>query len=230
MSARIAILASGGGTTAEAFIRARQRGDISTDVGLIICSRRDAGVFDRIKNLNKEFGLHIPVVLINSQTHPPTPEEHLNRGEQSKAEENAILTSLQDGHYDLIVQMGYMKKSGPRIVHEFGWRPDFHSIYEAKMLNTHPGLLPESKGLYGEFVQQYVLQNHLPHSGQTLHVVAEKYDEGPTIAVHKVPVENGDTPDRLFARIQAIEKQYLPTDLERFIREQQVYNKQHKGV
>ncbi len=229
MSANIAILASGGGTTAEAFIRARQHGNITTNVGLIICSRKDAGVFDRIKNLNNELGLSIPVLLINSHTHPPAVNEKLHRGEQSKAEESTILRTLQEGHFDLIVQMGYMKKTGARIVYEFGWRPNYKSIYQARMLNTHPGLLPDSKGLFGELVQEHVLQRHLPYSGQTLHIVAEKYDEGPKIAEHKVLVEDGDTPDTLFARVQAVEKLYLPGDIENFIIDQGVYNKLHKG-
>jgi folate-dependent phosphoribosylglycinamide formyltransferase PurN len=48
MRPRIAVLASGGGTTVEAFIRAGQRGEINVDVGLVIASRKNAGVFDRI--------------------------------------------------------------------------------------------------------------------------------------------------------------------------------------
>lgn len=227
MKPRIAILASGGGTTAEAFIRASQNGDISCAVGLVICSRKSAGIFERIADLNKEFGLHIECRLINSVTHPPLEDETLGRGQQSQAEETAILQALTDGRFDLVAQMGYMKHTGPRIVKAFGWRSDYASVYEAKLVNTHPGLLPETEGMYGDQIQQYVLDNELPYAGQTLHVVADGYDDGPVIAEHKVPVEQGDTPASLFERVQIVEKQYLPHDIETFITARQAYNKQH---
>lgn len=227
MKPRIAILASGGGTTAEAFIRAAQKGDILCEAGLVICSRKDAGIFQRIKDLNAEFGLDIECRLINSRTHPTADGETVERGKQTKAEETAILDVLADGSFDLIAQMGYMKHTGARIVHAFGWRPEYASVYQAKLVNTHPGLLPQTEGMYGDQIQQYVLDNKLPNGGQTLHVVANGYDDGPVISEHKVPVEPDDTADSLFARVQKIEKQYLPGDIEAFIKARQAYNKEH---
>jgi phosphoribosylglycinamide formyltransferase 1 len=222
------VLASGSGTTVEAFIRAGQRGDIDTDVGLVICSREDAGIFDRIKSLNNEFGLDTQTKLINSKTHPAATGETPGKGEQTAAEESAIIELLKNGNFQLVVQMGYMKKSGKHLVHEFGWRPEYTSVYQARMLNTHPGLLPESQGLYGELVQRHVIEKQLPFSGQTLHIVAEEYDDGPVIAEHPVKVQIGDTPESLFARVQAMEKQKLPLDIQHFITGQEAYNKQHQ--
>jgi phosphoribosylglycinamide formyltransferase-1 len=60
-----------------------------------------------------------------------------------------------------------------------------------------------------------------------LHVVANGYDDGPVIAEHEVPVEPDDTAGSLFARVQKIEKQYLPGDIEAFIKARQAYNKEH---
>ena len=222
----IAVLASGSGTTVEAFIQAGQRGDIDTDVGLVICSREGAGVFERIKKLNDEFGLDIETTLINGNTHPAKDGEIVGRGAQTAAEEAAIIDRLRQGDFSLVVQMGYMKKSGKQLVHEFGWRPEYTSVYQAHLLNTHPGLLPETKALYGELVQRHVIDKHLPYSGQTLHVVAENYDDGPVIAEHAVAVQLGDTPESLFARVQAMEKQKLPLDIQKFVTEQEAYNKQ----
>jgi phosphoribosylglycinamide formyltransferase-1 len=227
MRSKIAILASGEGTTAEAFIRAGQRGDISCDVGMVICSRSKAGVIGRIDKLNAEFGLDIKCLIINSATHPPTPGESAKRGRQTAAEEAAILEALKAGNFDLIAQMGYMKLTGPRIVREFGWRPEYTIIYQAMMVNTHPGLLPQTEGLHGDQIQQYVLDNGLEYGGQSLHIVANGYDDGPVIAEHKVPVEPRDTADTLYARVQAAEKQYLPGDIEKFITARRDYNKQH---
>lgn len=225
MNPRIAILASGGGTTAEAFIRAGQAGEINVDVGLVIISRQEAGVFQRIKSLNKEFGLDIETVLINHKTHPAADGENVNRGDQTAGEEAAILAKLLAGNFDLIALMGYMKRVGPNLIEAFGWLPEYTSVFQAKMVNTHPGLLPDTKGFYGLHIQEYVLEHHLPYGGQTLHVVSEKYDDGPIIAEHKVMVEPGDTAEKLFARVQAVEKKYLPMDIEDFIQARLAYIK-----
>jgi phosphoribosylglycinamide formyltransferase-1 len=228
MKKRIAVLASGSGTTAEAFIRATQAGSISAEIGLIICNRKDAGIFERIEKLNRELGLTIESVLVNSKTHPISEQETEQVGRQTKAEEAAILKLLIEGGYEIVALMGYMKKSGTTIVHEYGWHPEYTSIYQARMLNTHPGLLPETAGLYGELVQRHVLAHHLPYGGQTLHVVAEKYDDGPIVAEHKVAVMPDDTPESLFSRVQAVEKQMLPLDIQHFIDQQEIYNQQTK--
>lgn len=220
----VAVLASGGGTTAEAFVRAGQRGEIEAEVGLVIVSRRDAGIFQRVENLNREFGLDIKTMLINHKTHPADAGENVPRGCQTKAEEQAVLEALKAGGFDLIALMGYMKRIGPRLVREFGWIDGYSSIFQAKMVNTHPGLLPDTKGFYGESIQQYVLDHHLPYAGQTFHVVADEYDAGPVITEHKVPVEPDDTAESLFARVQAVEKQYLPGDIDDFIKARRAYN------
>lgn len=213
----IAILASGEGTTAEAFIRASAEGRIEPVVGLIIASNARAGILQRVANLNKEYNLAIQAVHIGKKTHPPTASETVRPGDQTQAEEAAILELLQAGNFDGIVLMGYAKKVGPKLVQAFGWRPDYTSPYQAMMLNTHPGLLPDTKGLFGIHVQEHVLANGLPYGGQTLHVVAEDYDEGPVVIEHTVPVKSDDTADSLFDRVRETEKSYLPQDVAQFI-------------
>lgn len=224
MKPRIAILASGGGTTTEAVIRAAQSREVDLEVGLVIVSRKDAGIFQRIESLNQEFGLHIQAILINSQTQPAGHGENVAGGAQTGAEEAAILAALLGGNFDLIASLGYMKRIGPNLVQAFGWQPEYKSAFQAKMVNTHPGLLPDTKGFYGQNIQQYVLDHHLPYAGQTLHLVSEEYDEGPILAEHKVPVRPDDTAETLFARVQTTEKRFLPRDLENFINARMAYN------
>lgn len=229
MKPRVAILASGGGSTAEAFIRATQDGTVHASVELIIVSRSDAGIFDRIAALNEELGLSIPCRLISRRSFPETPNEVVPRGFQTQAEEAEMLRVLTEGNFDLIALMGYMKRVGPRIIEAFGWLPHYTSMYQACMLNTHPGLLPDTKGFFGENIQQYVLDKGLPYGGQTLHLVAEEYDDGPIVAEHRVPVEPNDTSETLFARVQAAEKQYLPIDIEAFLTARLAYTKVAKN-
>lgn len=220
---KIAIFASGDGTTAEAFIHAGAKGLIDTQASLVICNNPSAGVFDRVKRMNKQYGLDIKTELISSKTHPAKLDEQAAAGYQTTAEEKAILDTLEKAQFDLIVLMGYMKHIGVNLVKKFGWRAEYVSPFQAMMLNTHPGLLPDTKGLYGINIQKYVLSNKFDFAGQTLHVVAEKYDDGPTVAEHKVEVLASDTPESLFGRIQATEKQFLPKDIDNFIKNRQNY-------
>ncbi|GAC1500778.1 MAG: phosphoribosylglycinamide formyltransferase [Candidatus Saccharimonadales bacterium] len=229
MNNRIAILASGGGTTAEAFIKAGQNGEINSQVGIVIVSRHDAGIFSRIESLNKEYGTKIGCLLINSTTHPAGNNEIVEKGHQTLLEEEAIIEVLQEGNYDLIALMGYMKKTGPKLVRKFGWRPEYTSIYQAMMVNTHPGLLPDTKAMYGLNIQSYILKSKLDYGGQTLHLVADEYDDGPIIAEHRVAIAKGETEHSLFRKVQAVEKQHLPADIDKFIKARQKFFRQKLG-
>src|SRR3989344_3747476 len=220
---KIAILASGEGTTAEAFVQANINGKIASQLGLIISNRKDAGVFERVSRLNKKFGLDIKCLLINGQTSPAKGDEKVGPGDQTIAEQKAIVQALNRGNFDLLVLMGYMKRVGPLLIEKFGWTQRRSSVYETSLVNTHPGLLPDSKGLYGIHVQRYVLDNKLPYSGQTLHVVAENYDEGPILAEHHVRVSPLDTPETLNEKVKATEKSRLPLDIDNFIRARKSY-------
>lgn len=91
------------------------------------------------------------------------------------------------------------------------------------MINTHPGLLPATKGLIGIEVQEYVLDHPGQRAGHTLHVVSEEYDEGPTVVEHEVEIKDGDTSQSLFQRVKASERKYLPDDIADFINEQRKY-------
>jgi phosphoribosylglycinamide formyltransferase 1 len=214
---KVAALVSGEGTTVEAFIRASVEGLIKPRIVLVISSNENAGVFNRIRNINQEYNLDIECVYLGKQNYPPAFTERLSPGDQTQAEEAAILNKLLLSGVEIVVLMGYMKKIGPRIVHEFGWRHEHTSPFQARMLNTHPGLLPATKGLYGDYVQAFVLEQKYPFGGQTLHVVSEDYDEGPKIAEHKVKVQSNDTAESLFDRVKETEKKYLPKDIANFI-------------
>lgn len=193
-SPHIAILASGEGTTAEAVNNAWLKDPNAPRIELIICNNPDAGILKRLSGIKS--------VIINSKN--------------TDDEDQAILNKLLEGNYDLIWLAGYMKKIGPRVVNQFGWKSEYTSPYQAMMLNIHPGLLPQTKGLIGIHVQELVLEKGLK-AGHTLHIVSEDYDEGPEIAVHEVDIFPDDTSEKLFERVKASHNQTLPTDLSNFI-------------
>ncbi|HEX5796840.1 MAG TPA: formyltransferase family protein [Candidatus Saccharimonadales bacterium] len=225
-SPRIAILASGSGTTAESFIKSVINKEVSGEVVLLVCNNKKAKVFERIRNLNKSHNLNIQAVHIGKSTHPPVGDEPVEFGRQTAAEEKAILKLLIDMRIDLVLLLGYMKLVGKSIVDTYGWKEDFRSVYQSRMINTHPGLLPATKGLYGIHVQKAVITRGMK-AGHCLFAVDSEYDDGPVISHHEIPRVPDETPDELFERIKASEKAHLARDVDRFIINQQKYQGEH---
>ena len=192
--ALIAVLASGAGTTAEALIRASIECTLGFEVGLVISSSETAGVLGRVDKVNHEYGCRVAMASIGPRTHPRSDGEPFRPGLQTTAEAAAIAQLLTAGSFETVVLMGYLRRVDPSLVHQFGWREGYGSHFDARMLNTHPGLLPETKGLYGVAVQEFVLNRGLSEAGHVIHVVAEEYDEGPVLFEHRTPVLPDDTP------------------------------------
>ena len=220
----VAILASGSGSTAEAFIHATQAeyGAIGAQVEVVVCNRPrgKAGVYDRIDRLNKLYGLDIDVAYISNMTHPGG---ELARG-QTLAESEAICQLAVDRGVAHVALMGYMRIVTGSLVDEFGWRPNQHqSIYEARMTNTHPGPLPETVDTFGINTSARVLEIGMGTSRHTVHLVAPGVDRGPIIAEHPVEIIQGEGAQDLFERVQVVEKTGLPYVLDRFLREQEAY-------
>lgn len=217
----VAILASGSGSTAEAFIHATQDGRVAAEVGLIVCNNppEKAGIFARVAKLNALYGLNIETVEISGRTHP---EGNVGRG-QTLAESAAICELVSRGGFAHVALMGYMKMVRGALIEEYGWRPSYSSIYQARMTNTHPGPLPETEDTYGINTSARVLELGMSMSRHTVNLVAQGVDRGPIIAQHPVEVVEGDTAQSLFDRVQVVEKAALPYALGKFLQEQGSY-------
>lgn len=221
----VAILASGGGSTAEAFIHATQTGIVAARVSLVICSkpREEAGIWERVDRLNKQYGVDIPVEHISHKTHPWKVTEARQRG-QTDAESEAIFTAVSESGARIAALMGYMRIVRGALVEELGWHPGYSSPYQAAMINTHPGPLPETEDTYGIHTSQRVLDLGLRHSKHTVHMVAEGVDTGPIIHQTKVPILEGDTAEDLFERVQIVEKTELPIAIDGFLKAQEFFD------
>src|ERR1043166_7754567 len=108
-SPAIAILASGSGSTAEAFIHATQDGRVDAEVGLVISNNRNAGIFDRVKQLKEKYGLDIQTDVINSAIFGPRPGENWRKGEVTLNESEALYRVIDKGMFAHVALMGYMK-------------------------------------------------------------------------------------------------------------------------
>lgn len=230
---RVAVFASGNGTTFQAVADAIAEGLVGFDIPLVITDREDAGVLTRIKELNKRRGFNITAEIINKTRYPGGAQ---GRG-QTRAEAEATLLALQQHKIDHLALMGCMRIIAAQVIDAYGWKPEYaaqdpkhQGMYLARMSNTHPGILPATADTYGLATQQKVLELGLDETAQTFHVVAAGVDTGPVIAEHRVPVfapgkyppNLADTPEKLFARVQRIEKAHLPIDLDTFLKKQKI--------
>ena len=107
---------------------------------------------------------------------------------------------------DLVVLAGYMKRIPPSVVRE----------YHGRIVNVHPGLLPEfgGAGMYGARVHQAVLASGARTTGVTVHLVDDEFDHGPVITQWRVKVMEDDTPETLAARVLEVEHAIYPRAVE----------------
>lgn len=85
------------------------------------------------------------------------------------------------------------------------------------VVNVHPSLLPAFPGLRA---WEQALAAGARETGVTVHFVDRGLDTGPVIAQEAVPVRDGDTPEALHERIQAVEHRLLPDVVMRLARDE----------
>jgi formyltetrahydrofolate-dependent phosphoribosylglycinamide formyltransferase len=119
-----------------------------------------------------------------------------------------LAAALGGDEPDLVVLAGWLKLIPESVV----------SQYAGRMINIHPALLPSfgGAGLYGRRVHEAVIRSGARISGPTVHFVNEEYDEGAIIAQWPVPVMEDDDPERLAARVLAVEHRLLPAVVDAF--------------
>jgi len=120
-------------------------------------------------------------------------------------EQADVLNELKACGTELIVLAGYMKVLSEEIIKE----------YRNRIINIHPSLIPKycGKGFYGIRVHNAVIAGGETESGATVHYVDEGVDTGEIILQRKVPVEPGDTPEELAARVLKVEHVILAEGL-----------------
>ena len=88
--------------------------------------------------------------------------------------------------------------------------PGFVARWQTRMINIHPSLLPNFKGLH---THEQALAAGVKIAGCTVHYVRAEMDAGPIIAQAAVPVLSGDTAATLAARVLAAEHRLYPSAL-----------------
>ncbi len=157
MRLKLAILASGSGSNAQAIIEAVQSGIIDAEIALVFTNNPEAGVIQRAKNL------HVPCECLH----------HKNFADR-KDYDAAVIELLKQYEVDTIAMAGYM-----RLV-----TPEFIGAYRGRILNVHPALLPAFIGAHAiEDAKEWGTKIF----GCTVHFVDEIMDNGAIIIQAALP-------------------------------------------
>lgn len=177
MTAKIAVLVSGGGTNLQALLDAQQRRElISGQIALVVSNNANAYALERAKKAG------IPTKVLLKK----------DLGGQEGFEQ-ALVKTLEEAGIQLIVLAGFMS-----ILTEH-----FTARYPRRIINVHPSLIPSfcGAGYYGLKVHEAALAKGVRVTGATIHFVNEIPDGGEIIAQKAVEVLPGDTPEVLQRRV-----------------------------
>ncbi len=173
LTARIAVIASGGGTNLQALIDAQGRGELkSGSIALVIADKAGIGASQRAGKAG------IPCAVIVRKE----PEF-----------EEKVLAVLAEYNIDMVILAGFLGIFSGGFIQKF----------RGPIINIHPALIPSfcGKGFYGLRVHQAALDYGVKVTGATVHYASEVVDGGQIIAQKAVDVLPGDTPEILQRRV-----------------------------
>jgi len=182
---KIALLASGEGTTLQSLIDACANRRVPGRIVLVLSNKEDAGAIARAGRAD-----------IAHQAVRPEDFSSPDAYDAFLAEE------CHKAGAELICLAGYLRKVSRPLLKAFPNR----------VLNIHPALLPAfgGKGMYGMKVHEAVLEAGAKISGCTVHFADDAYDHGPILLQAAVQVLADDSPETLSARVRQQEQWLYP--------------------
>jgi phosphoribosylglycinamide formyltransferase 1 len=181
---RVAILISGRGSNMSALIEAAKAEDYPAEIVLVVSNRPNAAGLGRAQAA----GIATAIV------------DHTLFGNDRSAFERALDAELQAHRVDLVCLAGFMRILTP-------W---FVGRWSGRMLNIHPALLPQFKGLD---THRRALAAGVKRHGASVHFVVAEMDSGPIVAQDWVPVLEDDTEETLARRVLEVEHRLYPRAL-----------------
>ena len=185
---RLAVCASGEGTTLQNLIDCIQSRKLRAEVVQVVASRPRIGAIARAE------AARIPLALANYQA------RSIERFSAS------VFDPIRHSGSELVILAGFL--SLLRIP----------SDYRGRVINIHPSLIPafSGKGFYGARVHRAVIESGVKLSGCTVHFVDDSYDNGPIILQRAIPVLEADTAESLASRVFKEECKALPDAITQF--------------
>lgn len=185
---KVAIFASGNGSNYEKIMENIQA-DYLTDIEVVglYTDKREAFAIERARRFRT------PIQIFE-----------LAQYDNKIAYEKAILEQLQKDKVEWIILAGYMKLVGETLL----------DVYEGKILNIHPSLLPSfpGKNAVGQ-----ALQYGVKVTGATVHYVDMGMDTGKIIDQMSCPIYENDTEATLQLRVQNLEYELYPRVIKKLI-------------
>ena len=181
---RVAVLISGRGSNMAALIETAKAKDYPAEIALVLSNVPDAAGLKRARDA----GVATAVV------------DHRPFGNDREAFERALDAALNARRIELVCLAGFMRLFTP-------W---FVGRWSGRLINIHPALLPQFKGLH---THRRALEAGVKRHGATVHFVVPETDAGPIIVQDWVPVHDGDTEATLAARVLEVEHRIYPQAL-----------------
>jgi phosphoribosylglycinamide formyltransferase 1 len=181
---RVAVLISGRGSNMAALIEAAKTDDYPAEIVLVVSNRADAAGLGHARDQG------VATALI----------EHRKFGEDREAFERALDEILRANRIEIVCLAGFMRVLTP-------W---FVARWSGRLLNIHPALLPDFKGLD---THRRAIAAGAKRHGATVHFVVVEIDAGPVVAQEAIDVRNHDTEAALAKRVLEVEHRLYPRAL-----------------
>lgn len=178
---------SGSGTNLQAIIDAVKHGQINATIAAVISNRADAKGLDRARRE------HIDAVVIDQKKY-----------DDRVSYDQALISEIDRYKPDLIVLAGFMRILSDKFIDH----------YQDAIVNIHPSLLPEFKGLD---THRRALESSSQTHGASVHFVRNELDSGPVVIQAEVPVLENDTVESLASRVLQQEHVIYPMAIAWFI-------------
>ncbi len=184
---RVGILISGGGSNMVALAK-DMTGNHRGRAKLVIANDPGAG------GLLKANALRIPTAVVDHRDFPKDREGF----------EAELQVILEEAQIEMIALAGFM-----RIL-----TPSFTAKWAGRMLNIHPSLLPNYKGLH---THERALAAGDAQHGCSVHEVTADLDDGPILGQARMDILPGDTPQTMAERLLPLEHKLYPLVLRRYL-------------
>ena len=176
---QLAVLISGRGSNMVKLAEAIETDQLDARIAVVISNQHCAGLAHAVN-----LGIETKVIERRNFT-------------TRQAHDAVIQKAITSSSADYVFLAGYMAILGAA----------FTTAFAGKLINIHPSLLPEFKGLD---THQRAIEAQARQHGATVHLVTVELDDGPIILQAELSILPDDDADRLAARVLQLEHHLYP--------------------
>ena len=191
---KIAVLVSGSGSNLQVLIDKQLQQLLNIQIVGVISNKADAYALERIRLANEQQA-NIATAVIERDDNG---KKYTRVGFEKQA-----LQELRAWQPDLVVLAGFMRILTPLFIDGVTSSTGLN----VPMINLHPSLLPNYKGLD---THTRVLQSGERYHGCSVHLVTSELDAGEVIAQAVTCINAAESAEQLQQRVHAMEHQLLP--------------------